>query len=77
MTPFTIDLDVIDLATEQAFASGIPIVRIDILRGGKRITVHVDLFQHELKRDPTLRVTAVKKSADVTRTIQVRPWTEV
>ncbi len=75
-TTITVDLDSFDLATEQGFASGYPVVRLDIMSGGKRITAHVDLFQHELKRDPTLRLTVVRKSADVTKTVQVRPWCE-
>ena len=71
----TVDLDAFDLAVAQGFGSGVDVVRIDILRGGKRITAGVDLFKHELKRDPTLRLTVVNRGRDVTRTAQVRPWT--
>ena len=73
----TIDLDAFALELEQGFASGVDVVRVDVVRGGKRITVGLDLFQHELKRDPTMRLTAVHRGRDVTRTLQVRPWTEV
>ncbi len=69
-----IDLDAIDLEREQGFGSGVPVVRVDIFKGGKRITAHLSLFQHEMKRDPTLNLTVVGKSRDVSRRVQVRPW---
>ena len=70
----TVNLDKVDLEREQGYGTGLPLVRIDILQGGKRMTVHIDLFKHELRPVPTLRMCAVNRHADVTRTVQVRPW---
>ena len=73
----TIDLDSFDLSKEQGFGSGVALARFDIIQGGKRVTVHVDLFQHELRPDPTIRMTAVGPKKDRVLTLQVRPWTEI
>ena len=73
----TVDLDQFDLARDQGCGSSWPIVRVDIIKGGKRVTVHLGLYQHEMKRDPSLRVNVMAKSKDVIREVSVRPWVEV
>lgn len=70
-----VDLDSIDLVKEGGFG-GMPIVRIDFHSGGKRVTAHVSMYQHELRRDPTLLLTVVNKHKDVSRTVQIHPWTK-
>jgi len=70
-----VGLDGLNLEIEQG-VSGLPLVRIDFYRGGKRVTAHLSLFQHELRRDPTLRLTVVNRGRDVSRTVQICPWSE-
>jgi hypothetical protein len=71
-----VNLDTFDLSTEQGFGSGVQLARIDIHKGGKRQTVWIDLFQHEMKRDPTIRMGVIGPHKDVTVTAQIKPWTE-
>ena len=73
----TVDLDAFDLSLEQGFASGVTVARLNFLRDGKRVTANVDLFQHELRKNPTLRLTIVNRTRDITQTVQVNPWTPV
>lgn len=69
-----VDLDGFDLATSQGFGTGVPLVTFEFLQGGKKVYVHVDLFQHEMKQGPTLRIAAMNKGRDVLRELQVKPW---
>ena len=66
----TVDLDGFDLSLEMA----VKLMRFDILKDGKRVTVSVELFQHELKADPTISMTVCNRSRFVTRNAQVKPW---
>ena len=74
VTELTIDLDAIDIEKEQGFGSGVKVVTIDFVQDGKHVHVHIDLYQHEMKSAPTLRMTAVNRTRDTTRVIQVKPW---
>jgi hypothetical protein len=69
-----VDLDGFDLETEQGFGTGVPLVTLEFIKGGKKVYVHVDIFQHELKPNPTLRMISVNRTKDSTCTVQVRPW---
>lgn len=54
--------------------AGVALVRLDFVQDGKHVHVHIDLYQHELRASPTLRMTAVNRTKDVTKVLQVRPW---
>jgi hypothetical protein len=70
----TVDLDGFDLEMEQGFNTGVLLVTLEFIKGGKKVYVHVDIFQHRLKPNPTLRMVSVNRTKDQYCTVQVRPW---
>lgn len=74
MKTITIDLD--QTPPELAGANGLHVCRVDIISGGKRITAHLNVWQHELRPSPTLRMTVSSQRGYVVREAQAKPWVE-
>ena len=68
----TVDLDSMDL---KRHSSGLALVRVDFIKGGKRVTAWLEVGRKLHHHHHTLRMTVVNRVTDNQQTAAIRPWT--
>lgn len=64
----------VDNLREEQTTGGIPVVRLDLMRGGRRVSVELTISQRPHTSHVTVTMEARKPTRSVRRAIQVKPW---